>query len=101
MTAKSSTLAALKRRLVKGTVLTVVRNRQMPTTVGHTRTVVVVQGNGIACRPSEWVGTEREGQLSWITWPRACEVWYSPDDPEGASFAKQDGYLVYRITDPK
>ena len=95
-----NTFADLKRRLVKGTKLTMVRHDWYPNGkfMNVERTVIKAQGNAIAMA----VDVEDENG-SWLYWPKASEVKITGPDTflielttqrEAGVKAKYMGYVI-------
>lgn len=92
--------AALKRRLVPGTVLRVEENNRQPT-AGHLRTIVKVQTNAFSYDPSEvddaWRAKYRVG---WMYWPKANLVDFDGGDEFTVYFDDSRTHFArYKILD--
>lgn len=92
-----TSLAALKRALVLGTVVTLVRREHPPLLRGHDATgiprrIVRVKSRAIAF---ESIRKDTD-QPSWLYWPRAEEVSFGLEAPGAAQLFTVEG-MTYRI----
>jgi len=90
-------LAQLKKKLIVGTVVTLIRHDWYPqgNLIGKQRKIKTVQTNAVQFEPSE---SGKEG--SWLHWPKAAEVSCIPPDifqiALTPDFSKLMQYQIYK-----